>query len=60
MELFFQASLLIRILRQFSKKIGYGHVTKIPLDDGLLSEPTRGEWECKKVPTEFIPKSVRP
>ena len=40
MELFFQASLLIRILRQFQKKISYGHVTKIPRDDGLLSEPT--------------------
>ena len=22
------------------KKISYGHVTKIPRDDGLLSEPT--------------------
>ena len=40
MELFFQASLLIRILRQFQTKISYGHVTKIPRDDGLLSEPT--------------------
>ena len=41
MELFFfQTSLLIRILRQFQTKISYGHVTKIPRDDGLLSEPT--------------------
>ena len=41
MELFFsQASLLIRILRQFQAKINYGHVTKIPRDDGPLSEPT--------------------
>ena len=42
MELFFffQASLLIRRLRQFQTKISYGHVTKIPRDDGLLSEPT--------------------
>ena len=39
MDLFFQASLLIRILRQFQTKISYGHVTKIPRDDGLLSEP---------------------
>ena len=37
---FFQASLLIRILRQFKTKINYGHGTKIPRDDGLLSEPT--------------------
>ena len=36
MELFSQASLLIRVLRQIS----YGHVTIIPHDDGLLSEPT--------------------
>ena len=36
----FPASLLIRILRQFSTKISYGHMTKIPRDDGLLSEPT--------------------
>ena len=27
-------------LRQFITKIYYGHVTKIPRDDGLLSEPT--------------------
>ena len=38
--IFFQASLLIRILSQFKTKISYGHVTKIPRDDGLLSEPT--------------------
>ena len=37
---FFQASLLIRILSQFQTKISYGHVMKIPRDDGLLSEPT--------------------
>ena len=24
----------------FKKKISYGHVTKLPRDDGLLSEPT--------------------
>ena len=40
MELFFQGSILIRILRQFQTKIGYGHVAKIPRDDGQLSEPT--------------------
>ena len=40
MELFFQASLLIGILRRFQTKISYGHVTKIPCDDGLLFEPT--------------------
>ena len=41
MELFFfQASLLIRIIRQFSTKVSYGPVTKIPRDDGLLYEPT--------------------
>ena len=40
MELFFQASLLTRILRQFQTNISYGRVTKIPRDDGLLSEPT--------------------
>ena len=41
MELSFQASLLIRILRQFQTKVSYGHVTKIPRrDNGLLSEPT--------------------
>ena len=40
MELFFQTSLLIIILRQFLTKISYGHLTKIPRDDGLLSEPT--------------------
>ena len=40
MELFFQPSLLTRILRQFQTKITYGHATKIPRDDGLLSEPT--------------------
>ena len=34
----FQASLPIRILRQFLTKMSYGHVTKIPGDDGLLSE----------------------
>ena len=38
--IFFQASSLIRILRQFQTKTSYGHVTKIPRDDGLLSEPT--------------------
>ena len=38
--IFFQASLPIRILRQFLTKISYGHVTKLPRDDGLLSEPT--------------------
>ena len=43
MELFFQASLLIRILRQFQTKISYGNVTKIPRDDGLLSEPITEE-----------------
>ena len=37
---FFQASLLIRILHQFETKISYDHVTKIPRDDGLLSEAT--------------------
>ena len=43
MELFFfQASLLIRILANFKTEICYGHVTKIPRDDGLLSEPTTG------------------
>ena len=40
MELFFQASLRTRILRQFQTKLSYGHVTKISRDDGLLSEPT--------------------
>ena len=40
MEIFFQATLLIGILRQFQTKISYGHVTKIPRDDSLLSEPT--------------------
>ena len=40
MELFNQASSLIIILRQFKTKISYGHVTKIPRNDGLLSEPT--------------------
>ena len=35
------------------KKITYGHVTKIPRDDGLLSEPTtevngNDPW-CKRV-----------
>ena len=40
MKLIFQASLLIRILRQFQTKISHGHVTKIPRDDGPLSEPT--------------------
>ena len=40
MELFFQASVLIRILPQFYTKISYGHVTKIPRDDDRLSEPT--------------------
>ena len=40
MGLFFQASLLIRILRKFQTRISYGHVTKIPRDDGLLSEKT--------------------
>ena len=48
MELFFfQASLLIRILRQFYKKknISYGHVTKIPRDDGSTFWASyRGEW----------------
>ena len=37
---FFQASLLIRVLRQFWTKVSYGHVMKIPRDDGQLSEPT--------------------
>ena len=37
---FFQTSLPIRILRQFLTKISYGHVTKIPRDEVLLSEPT--------------------
>ena len=53
MELFFQASLLIRILRQFQTKISYGHVTKIPRDDGLLYEPTTevngNDPYCKRV-----------
>ena len=40
MELFFQASLLIRILLQFKTKISYGHVSKTPRVDSLLSEPT--------------------
>ena len=40
MELFFKASLLIRILRQLKTKMSYGHVTKILSDNGLLSEPT--------------------
>ena len=40
MELVFQASLLIRILRQFQAKVKNGHVTKIPRDDRLLSEST--------------------
>ena len=35
-----KASLRITILRQFKTKISDGHVTKIPRDDGLLSEPT--------------------
>ena len=38
--IFFQASFMIRILRQIQAKISYGHVTKIPRDDGLLSKPT--------------------
>ena len=37
---FFQASLMIRILRQFQTQVSYGYVTKLPRDDGLLSEPT--------------------
>ena len=36
----FQASLLIRILRQFQTKMPNGHVTKISHDDGLFSELT--------------------
>ena len=50
---FFQASLLIRILRQFLTKISYGHVTKIPREDGLLSEPTTevngNDPKCKRM-----------
>ena len=42
-ELFFQASLLIRIVRQLYAKMSYGHVTKISRDDGLLSEPAT-DW----------------
>ena len=46
MKLFFHASLLIRVLRQFLTKITYGPVTKIPPNNGLLSEPTTEvEWE---------------
>ena len=37
---FLKSSLPIRILRQFQTKISFDHVTKIPRDDGLLSEPT--------------------
>ena len=33
-------SLLIRVLHQFQTKVSYGNVTKIPRDDGLLSERT--------------------
>ena len=41
MELFFfQTYLRIAILRQFKTKISHGHVTKMPSDDGPLSEPT--------------------
>ena len=51
MELFFQAS-FISLLRQ--TKISYVHVTKIPRDDGLLSEPTTevngNDPLCKRVP----------
>ena len=36
--IFFQASLLIRILRQFSTKMS--HVTKMSRYDEFLSEPT--------------------
>ena len=63
---FFQAPLLIRILREFQTKISYAHVTKIPRDDGVLSEPTTevngNDPYCKRVcvhesyalPTELI------
>ena len=40
MEVFFQTSVHTRILCQFRQKMSSGHVTKIPCDDGLLSEPT--------------------
>ena len=40
MELFIHSSLLIRFLCQFYMKFIYGQVTKLPGDDGLLSEPT--------------------
>ena len=39
MELFFSSVITDqKILRQ--TKVSFGHVTKIPCDDGLLSEPT--------------------
>ena len=40
MELFFQASLLIRTLCQIKTKMSYGHVTNMSRDGRLLSEPT--------------------
>ena len=40
MELFFSSFFTDQILRQFKTKISYGHVTKIPRDISLLSEPT--------------------
>ena len=44
---------MIRILRKFQTTISYGHVKKIPRDDGLLSEPTTGvngnDPKCKRV-----------
>ena len=41
MELFFFSSFFTdQNLTPILNKISYGHVTKIPRDDGLLSEPT--------------------
>ena len=49
MELFLQAPLLVRILRQIKTKISYGHVTQIPRDDGLPSEVNGNDPCCKIV-----------
>ena len=55
---------MTRILRQFQTKISYGHVSKIPHDDGLLSEPTtevngNDPW-CKSVPIYMGSRMFRP
>ena len=40
MELFFSSFFADQNLTPIQTKISYCHVTKIPRDDGLLSEPT--------------------